>query len=167
MNKKNSDLPKFYISLYTFFSLFIFYCIILCTTIIGSTKEKISPGISCIIGIFSFLFILTLVFEAKRNDNEAKEKLIKEKNTKKENCYRFVKRKNIYVIFDSDGYVTDAKGFGFLMWFKTNSDIDKALIGRHVNEVANILKDYAASKEIYYNFEKEVHLELLKEMLNA
>ena len=53
------------------------------------------------------------------------------------------------------------------MWFETNSNIDKELIGKHVNEVANILKDYAANKEIYYNFEKEVHLELLKEMLNA
>lgn len=78
--------------------------------------------------------------------------------------YRFSRGKDGYVIFDSKGYIVEAKGFGSLMWsFSIN--LDKDLIGKHVDELAEMLKEYGASREVYSNFETQVHVELLKLML--
>ncbi len=68
------------------------------------------------------------------------------------------------ITFDEKGYIVEAKGFSSLIWC-TDSDIDKDLIGKHVDELAEILKEYGESKEIYYDFEIQIHLELLKQML--
>lgn len=77
--------------------------------------------------------------------------------------YRFKRGKDGYVIFDSDGYIVEAKGFGSLIW-SSYENIDKHLVGKHVDELAQMLKKYGGN-ETYLNFEVQVHLELLKEML--
>ncbi len=68
-----------------------------------------------------------------------------------------------YVTFDSKGYIIEAKGFGSLMW--NSGTIDEDLIGKHVDELAEMLRKYGASREVYPDFEIKVHLELLKKML--
>ena len=77
--------------------------------------------------------------------------------------YRFSRGKDGYIIFDSKGYIVEAKGFGSLMW-SSSTNIDKGLIGKHVDELADMLKEYGASREVYPNFEMQVHIELLKAM---
>lgn len=78
--------------------------------------------------------------------------------------YYFSRGKDGYVIFDSNGYITDAKGFSFII--RTDSqNIDKDLIGKHVDELATMLKNKGANRDVYINFEIQVHIELLKEML--
>ena len=78
--------------------------------------------------------------------------------------YRFSRGKDGYVIFDSKGYILEAKGFGSLMW-TSSQNIDKDLVGKHVDELAEMLKNNGASRDVYPNFEMQVHVELLKEML--
>ncbi len=88
---------------------------------------------------------------------------MQEKKTNK--CkYRFSNGKGTDVIFDSKGRILNAKGFGLLMWSRSEN-IDRELIGKSVDELAKMLKEHGGSKEIYYNFEIQVHLELLKSML--
>lgn len=69
------------------------------------------------------------------------------------------------VTFDERGYITEAKGFGSLIWWP-NTNIDKDLIGKHVDELAEILKEYKGCNDDYYKFELQVHLKLLKQMLH-
>ena len=45
-------------------------------------------------------------------------------------------------------------------------DIDKELVGKHVDELAEMLRKKGINKNIYLEFETYVHLELLKQMLN-
>ena len=68
------------------------------------------------------------------------------------------------VAFDEKGYIIEAKGFGSLIWWP-NTNIDKDLIGKHVDELAEMLKEYGANREVYSDFEIQVHIELLKKML--
>lgn len=86
-----------------------------------------------------------------------------EENTANNQHYRFSQKNNRYVTFDSKGYIVEAKGFGLLMW-STSTNIDKDLIGKHVDELAEMLKKYGRN-EVYFNFEIQVHLELLKILL--
>lgn len=76
--------------------------------------------------------------------------------------YRFTRGKEGYVTFDSKGYIVEAKGFGSLMWSPIT--VDKDLIGKHVDELAEMIKKYG-DDEAYHNFEMQVHIELLKWML--
>ena len=78
--------------------------------------------------------------------------------------YRFSRGKEGYVTFDSKGYIVDAKGFGALMW-SCKPNVDKELVGKHVDELAEMLEKSATSREVYLEFETKVHLELLKKML--
>lgn len=78
--------------------------------------------------------------------------------------YRFSRGKDGYVVFDSNGYIVEAKGFGSLMW-STSLNIDKDLVGKHVDELAEMLKKNGSSRDVYPNFETQVHVELLKWML--
>ena len=78
--------------------------------------------------------------------------------------YRFSRGDKGYVTFDSKGYVVDAKGFGSLMW-SSNSNVDKELVGKHVDELAEMLEKNATSRNVYLEFEVNVHVELLKKML--
>lgn len=79
--------------------------------------------------------------------------------------YRFSRGKDGYVIFDSKGYIVEAKGFGSIMW-SSSPNIDKDLVGKHVDELAELLKNYGSSRDVYLNFETQVHVELLKNMLH-
>lgn len=78
--------------------------------------------------------------------------------------YRFTRGNDGYIIFDSNGYILKAKGFSFLLWCDV-PDIDKELVGKHADELAEMLKKKGINKNIYLEFETYVHLELLKQML--
>lgn len=78
--------------------------------------------------------------------------------------YRFSRGEYGYITFDSKGYIVEAKGFGSLMW---NSDlnIDKKLIGKHIDELSEMLEKNCSSRDVYLEFEANVHVGLLKKML--
>lgn len=78
--------------------------------------------------------------------------------------HRFSRDKDGYITFDSNGYIVDAKGFGRLMWSKSNN-IDNDLIGKHIDELSEMLKENARSRSIYLEFEANVHVDILKKML--
>ncbi len=78
--------------------------------------------------------------------------------------YRFSRGKDEYVIFDSKGYVVEAKGFGRLMW-SSNPNTDQDLIGKHIDELSKMLEKNYTSREVYLEFEANVHVGLLKKML--
>lgn len=78
--------------------------------------------------------------------------------------YRFSRGEEGYVTFDSNGYVIDAKGFGRLMW-SCNPNVDNELVGKHVDELAEMLEKNGTSRNVYLEFEAEVHVGLLKKML--
>ena len=80
--------------------------------------------------------------------------------------YRFTNGENISIAFDSKGYIIEAKGFSFLLW-SSNPNIDKSLIGKHVDELSDMLKKKGAYSDVYPNFETQVHIELLKMIQNA
>lgn len=77
--------------------------------------------------------------------------------------YRFSNGDDKYIIFDSTGYIIEAKGFNSIMW--APETIDRELIGKHIDELSDMLKSNSAHRESYYNFEIEVHIPLLKLML--
>jgi len=80
--------------------------------------------------------------------------------------YRFSSdRKDLYITFDANGYIVEAKGFESLMWSKFNPDIDKELIGKHVDELSEMLEKNAVDRNQYLEFEAHVHVGLLKAML--
>lgn len=83
---------------------------------------------------------------------------------KKGITYRYERGNQGYVTFDSEGYIVEAKGFGSLMWTKS-PDIDKDLVGKHVDELSDMLKNHASARDVYYAFESVVHVDLLKQML--
>lgn len=78
--------------------------------------------------------------------------------------YRFSNSNGGYVIFDSNSYILEAKGFSSLMW-TTSLNIDSDLVGKHIEELAEMLKNYGSRRDVYTVFEINVHLELLKEIL--
>jgi hypothetical protein len=80
--------------------------------------------------------------------------------------YKFLRGKDGYVIFDSNGYIVEAKGFGSLMW-SSSPNIDKDLVGKHIDELAEMLKKNGADCDVYLNFETQVHVNLLKQMLHS
>jgi len=78
--------------------------------------------------------------------------------------YRFSRGDEEYIAFDSNGYIVEAKGFGGLIW-STSINLDKELIGKHVDELAEMLKKMGVSTNEYLKFEETVRVPLLKEML--
>lgn len=80
--------------------------------------------------------------------------------------YRFTTGKDRYVIFNSNGYIVEAKGFDSLIW-SPHENIDKHLTGKHVNELTKMLKKNGVNQETYLKFEAQVHVKLLKEMLKT
>ena len=82
----------------------------------------------------------------------------------KDKQYRFSKGENIYVLFDSKGNVLEAKGFGLLLQ-STSQNVDKELIGKNVEELAEMLRKNGSYFNAYQEFEARVHLGLLKDML--
>ena len=82
--------------------------------------------------------------------------------------YSFCCGENIRIAFNSDGNVVKACGFSFILWAPIGlevEDVDKSLIGKHVDEVADILKKYTTNHKIYENFELSVHIPMLKMLL--
>lgn len=77
--------------------------------------------------------------------------------------YRFSGGEKLYIVFDQNGYVVEAKGFGKLMW--SSLSVNKDLVGKHVDEVAQMLKEKGVGTA-YSDFEINVHLPLLKTMLS-
>lgn len=165
MKRKKSHSMLISISFKHFIFLFSFFCIIFSTIIIGNHKSEINPYVACIIAIFSLFGLLLLICILPKDTYKTKEnKFIKKEHTEDNHHYRFTREDGDgYVIFDSNGYIIDAKGFGSLMWSSMN--IDKELIGKHVNELAMMLQKHGANREIYTNFEIQVHIELLKELM--
>ena len=51
-----------------------------------------------------------------------------------------------------------------LMW-NSSSNIDKDLVGKHVDELAEMLEKNATSRNVYLEFEAHVHVGLLKKIL--
>ena len=79
--------------------------------------------------------------------------------------YSFSCGKNIRITFNSDGNVVKVCGFSFILWAPIGLDPDKSLIGKHVDEIADILKKYSTNHKIYENFELSVHIPMLKMLL--
>ena len=77
--------------------------------------------------------------------------------------YRFTRGEDGYITFDSKGYIVEAKGVGSMMW--SSSTIDKDLVGKHVDELAEMLKKNGINRNVYLEFEAHVHVGLLKAML--
>ena len=61
--------------------------------------------------------------------------------------------KQTFVTFNEQGYIINAKGFGSIIWWYRKKNIDEDLIGKHVDELAEIFKKYGVRPEYYYNFE--------------
>ena len=78
--------------------------------------------------------------------------------------YRFSRGGHEYIAFDSKGYIVEAKGFGCLMW-SPYCNIDKELVGKHVDELVDMLKENGSNCNVYLDFEVHVHIPLLKSML--
>lgn len=68
------------------------------------------------------------------------------------------------ITFDSKGYILSADGFSFIMW--GSGDVNQALVGRHIDELAEMLKKSAPFNH-YTEFEIGVHLPFLKELLES
>ena len=149
-----------------------FLFLVLLTTIIGATESKVNPYIACIIAIISFLGIVVLVWglvepsrqKKKKHVNRAYKLEPEDKNNMSGNHYYRYTRKDEYVVFDSNGYILEAKGYGFLM-SNPDKNIDVSLIGKHVDELAEMLKENGVNREVYFEFETQVHKELLKKIL--
>ena len=76
--------------------------------------------------------------------------------------YKYSCGKDVNVAFDENGYITKAQGFQRIMW--ASNTIDKDLIGKHIDELADMLKK-EGSNETYLEFEANVHISVLKKML--
>lgn len=67
---------------------------------------------------------------------------------------------------DEDGYIIKAEGLLGVIWGKL--DLDEKVIGKHVIELARIIKKYSLNNEGYVNFLENVVLDFYakKELLN-
>lgn len=74
----------------------------------------------------------------------------------KKNDFQTFSCGNTKVTFDNNGYIVKARGFMSVMWGNQNQD--EELIGKHITELAAMLKKYAANQEIYINFLENVVL---------
>lgn len=61
---------------------------------------------------------------------------------------------NTKVIFDNNGYIVNAKGFMYVMWMPL--DKDEELIGKHITELAEMIKKYAVNPQHYISFLENV-----------
>mgnify|MGYP004733247605 FL=1 len=80
---------------------------------------------------------------------------------KKENSFQSFSCGNTKVTFDNNGYVIKAEGFSLIMW--GTLDLDEKLIGKHIIELARILKKYIARQENYISFLENVVLKFYEE----
>lgn len=78
-------------------------------------------------------------------------------NNKEENDFQTFTCGCAKVTFDNNGYIVKAKGFTSVMWSKPNQD--EELIGKHIIELAKILKKYTIEQKTYISFLENVVLE--------
>ena len=78
-------------------------------------------------------------------------------NNQKQNMFQTFSCGNAKVIFDENGYIVKAKNFSAVMWCAPNQD--EELIGKHIIELAKILKKSTANRENYISFLENVVLE--------
>lgn len=71
---------------------------------------------------------------------------------------------NTKVMFDNNGYIIKAKGFMSIMW--STEKQDEELIGKHISELAQLLKKYAVYKDNYISFLENVVIEFYKNIAN-
>ena len=67
------------------------------------------------------------------------------------------------VTFDENGYIVNAKEFSAVMWCTPNQD--EELIGKHIIELAKILKKSASYHENYVSFLENVVLKFYETQL--
>jgi len=67
------------------------------------------------------------------------------------------------VTFDENGYILNAKDFSAVMWCTPNQD--EELIGKHIIELAKILKKSASYYENYVSFLENVVLKFYETQL--
>ena len=82
-------------------------------------------------------------------------------NDKKQNDFQTFSCGDTKVTFDNNGYIVKAKGFISVMW-STENQVEE-LIGKHITELAKILKKYAANQENYISFLENVVLKFYEE----
>lgn len=74
----------------------------------------------------------------------------------KEKNYQTFSFGNTKIMFDNNGYIVKAKGFRFIMWATKNQD--EELIGKHIIDLAKMLKKYAINEHTYISFLENVVL---------
>lgn len=82
----------------------------------------------------------------------------------REKEYKYRYGEYVHITFDKNGYITEAKGFDTIVW-DYDVKINETLIGKTVDELAEILKERCITREIYLEFEATIHVEVLKNML--
>ncbi len=65
----------------------------------------------------------------------------------------FSNGKNVHIIFNSEGYIVNAKGFSLILWSNDPDNLDKSLIGKHAYDLLSMFKKNPSA---YENFEKNV-----------
>lgn len=84
-------------------------------------------------------------------------------NNQKQNMFQTFSCGNAKVTFDENGYIVKAKDFYAVMWSIPNQD--EELIGKHILELAKILKKYASYHENYVSFLENVVLKFYETQL--
>jgi len=82
-------------------------------------------------------------------------------NNQKQNMFQTFSCENAKVTFDENGYIVKTKDFSAVMWSTPNQD--EELIGKHIIELAKILKRYTSSRENYISFLENVVLKFYEE----
>ncbi|MGM9875795.1 MAG: hypothetical protein ACI310_01015 [Bacilli bacterium] len=78
------------------------------------------------------------------------------KETKRKKIYTF-RCVNTKVSFDDNGYIVEASNFSNFMWWCTQN-IDEKLVGKHITELARLIKENALNVDVYINFLENVVL---------
>ena len=84
-------------------------------------------------------------------------------NNQKQNILQTFSCGNAEVTFDENGYIVKAKDFSVVIWCTPNQD--EKLIGKHIIELARILKSNALSRENYISFLENVVLKFYETQL--
>lgn len=84
-------------------------------------------------------------------------------NIQKQNMFQTFSCGNAKVTFDENGYIVKVKDFSAVMWCTLNQD--EELIGKHIIELAKILKKSASYHEIYISFLENVVLKFYETQL--
>ena len=80
---------------------------------------------------------------------------MEEKKFDSVNSYSYSCR-NAKIVVDENGYILKAKGLLGTMWGEL--DLDEGIIGKHIIELAKMLKKYSSNEKIYISFLEDVIL---------